>query len=690
MQVISRKWARADSFGHIIELAYEGVWTVDADGRTDYINERGAAILGYTPDEMVGRPPADFGVPGKTDESMMSTIQRSKVNQIECCMRHRNGSVVWSLGSTQPLYDEDGDYEGAIALFIDITERKRAEEALKKSEERFRTLVTASPDVIFTVTPDWEEVTRFRREDGIVFEDRRRLAWEDRHLSREEHTEFRTELERATGAKDTFELEHRIRLSDGRVRWFLTRAVPILDAEGSITEWFGTGKDITQRKEAEAALSKSEQRFQLLSEANSILLSSREPEAVIQSIAGKVVRHLDCDVFFNYILDELQNGLRLNAYYGISRRAAREIERLELGASICGCVARDGEAVVCENIQLGDDSQASLVRALGMQAFACYPIRVGPLTVGTLSFGTRSRPKFEEDELALMRIVAEQVSVSIKRRRAEVAVKEREEHFARAQRIAHMGSFSWDIRRDILYLSDEAYRISGLRPGAPTHYSTILSLTHPEDVEKVEKAVRDGLESGTYEFDYRIVREDGEERYVEGQGIVTFDADRRPSKMVGTVHDVTEHKRAEKKLGEAQKRYQDLIEANVDFVWEVDAQGRYTYCSPHMERLWGLKPEEMLGKTPFDMMLPPMRDDIVRQFTEMAKEPMAFKGLRSLSHDVNGRTICLETSGVPFFDDNGTLLGYRGVTRDVTELSERGSQSKEATIPPRRSAPGPP
>ena len=367
---------------------------------------------------------------------------------------------MWSLGSTQPLYDERGDYEGAIALFIDITERKRAEEALKKSEERFRTLVTASPDVIFTVTPDWEEVTRFRREDGIVFGDRRRLDWEDRHLSRKEYVGFRTELERARGAKSTFELEHRIRLSDGRVRWFLTRAVPILDAEGSITEWFGTGKDITERKEGELALSKSEQRFQLLSEANSILLSSREPEAVIQSIAGKVVRHLDCDVFFNYILDELQNGLLLNAYYGISRHAAREIERLELGASICGCVARDGEAMVCENIQLSDDSHASLVRSLGIQAFACYPIRVGPRTVGTLSFGTRSRPKFEEDELTLMRIVAEQVSVSIKRRRAEVAVKEREEHFARAQRIAHMVTQGTPITHASSCTPPESVRIS--------------------------------------------------------------------------------------------------------------------------------------------------------------------------------------------------------------------------------------
>ena len=120
-------------------------------------------------------------------------------------------------------------------------------------------------------------------------------------------------------------------------------------------------------------------------------------------------------------------------------------------------------------------------------------------------------------------------------------------------------------------------------------------------MEKVNKAVRDGLETGTYDFEYRIVREDGEERYVEGQGIVTFDADRRPAKMVGTVHDVTERKLAEKKLREAQKRYQDLIEANVDFVWEVDPQGRYTYCSPQMEKLWGLKPEEMLGRTPFDM-----------------------------------------------------------------------------------------
>jgi PAS domain S-box-containing protein len=145
--------------------------------------------------------------------------------------------------------------------------------------------------------------------------------------------------------------------------------------------------------------------------------------------------------------------------------------------------------------------------------------------------------------------------------------------------------------------------------------------------------------------------------------------------------DITERKEIERSLRESRKKYQDLIETTSDFVWEVDAQGRYTYCSPQMEKLWGLKPAEMIGKSPFDRMSPASKEKALELFAEMVKSPKPFSGLETSGHDREGRVIFHETDEVPFFDEHGTLLGFRGITRDVTERKKsREALQKEKSI----------
>lgn len=179
-------------------------------------------------------------------------------------------------------------------------------------------------------------------------------------------------------------------------------------------------------QEAYEALSESKKRFELLSEANALLLSSEEPETTIQTIAEKVMGHLNCDVFFNYVFDESQGRLHLKAYGGTSAESAKEIEWLDKGVAICGCVARDGCRIVSEDVQYNGDKRADLVRSMGIQAYSCQPLHIGEKTIGTLSFGTMSRKGFTEDELALMSVVADQVSVAIERKQAEKTLRESE------------------------------------------------------------------------------------------------------------------------------------------------------------------------------------------------------------------------------------------------------------------------
>ena len=146
--------------------------------------------------------------------------------------------------------------------------------------------------------------------------------------------------------------------------------------------------------------------------------------------------------------------------------------------------------------------------------------------------------------------------------------------------------------------------------------------------------------------------------------------------IMGSVRDITVRKKIERSLEESQKRYQDLIETTGEFIWEMDPQGRYTYCSPQMQELWGIKPESMIGKTPFDVMPPQYRELALQAFLSFGLSPMPFRNLESTAFDGQGRPIVIEINGMPFFDENKNLLGFRGITRDITERKRNEEQQK--------------
>jgi PAS domain S-box-containing protein len=116
----------------IVETATEGIWTIDAHNRTDYINPRGAEILGYSPAEMLGRSPVEFQFPEDQPEglSILARFAQGIASERDVRLRRKDDSACWVHSSSKPLFDADGQYRGALAMFQDITDRKRAEEQL--------------------------------------------------------------------------------------------------------------------------------------------------------------------------------------------------------------------------------------------------------------------------------------------------------------------------------------------------------------------------------------------------------------------------------------------------------------------------------------------------------------------------------------------------------------------------------
>lgn len=114
------------------------------------------------------------------------------------------------------------------------------------------------------------------------------------------------------------------------------------------------------------------------------------------------------------------------------------------------------------------------------------------------------------------------------------------------------------------------------------------------------------------------------------------------------------------------KRLQEIVANNSDWLWEVDAQGRYTFCSAHSQQILGYSPAEVLGRTPFDFMPSQEAERVGAEFAAIVAQRRPFAGLINRNLHADGRLVVLETSGIPLFAEDGSFLGYRGIDRDIT------------------------
>jgi len=157
-----------------------------------------------------------------------------------------------------------------------------------------------------------------------------------------------------------------------------------------------------------------------------------------------------------------------------------------------------------------------------------------------------------------------------------------------------------------------------------------------------------------------------------------FDREGNIKNYVFMHEDITERKQTERKLRESEERFRSLVETTSDWIWEVDANSVYTYSNPKIKDILGYEPEEIIGKTPFEFMPSDEVERVSKIFkaTIESKKPLTWLENTNLHKD--GRLIVLETSGEPIFNENGDLLGYRGIDRDITARKKAEQKLKES------------
>ncbi|ABG60583.1 PAS domain S-box protein [Cytophaga hutchinsonii] len=161
---------------------------------------------------------------------------------------------------------EDGRITGMIQVAIDVTEQVVARKKLEESESRFRALVNASSDVVYRMNADWTVMRELEGRDFLTPAGTAMADWVETYTYREDRALVKATAAAAIEGKRIFELEHRVLKADGTIGWTFSRAIPILDEQGNIIEWFGSAADITAEKEMQAIIKESEEKFSQLAD----------------------------------------------------------------------------------------------------------------------------------------------------------------------------------------------------------------------------------------------------------------------------------------------------------------------------------------------------------------------------------------------------------------------------------------
>jgi len=271
LDITGRKEAeRASSLlAAIVDSSDDAIISKSLDGVITSWNKSAERLFGYTAEEAIGQHITLIVPPDRLHEeaAIIERLRRGeRIDHFETIRRCKDGTLLNISLTISPVKDSEGRVIGASKVARDVTERKQTETARRQSEERFRTLAdnmaqfawTAdSTGWIFWYNKRWYDYT------GTTLEEVQGWGWQKVHHP-EHVARVVKKIKRCLESGEVWEDTFPLRGKDGEYRWFLSRALPIRDADGKIIRWLGTNTDITEQRGLEEALRKSEERFREL------------------------------------------------------------------------------------------------------------------------------------------------------------------------------------------------------------------------------------------------------------------------------------------------------------------------------------------------------------------------------------------------------------------------------------------
>jgi PAS domain S-box-containing protein len=617
----------------ILESITDAFVAVDSDWRLTYVNERAEHMLRRSRDELLGEGLWEQ-FPEAVELEFYDTYHRvMETGEPAELEAYFPPLETWFEVKVHPM-----DTGGLSIYFDDVTTRKKQEEALQDSHM----LLEESQRIARLGHWDWDVTTGAIEWSDETF---RILGYEPGAIEPSVDTYFdavpepeRTRLQTLTReALDTGHIEpanrrteHRIVRPDGTERVVeLEARVADTSAEGQPTRLLGTVLDVTRRR-------KREEQLRLMSRAvedvaESVIITGPGIDA-----PGPRIEYVNpaFEAMTGYAAEEVIGKTpRILQGPDTDRETLDRIRtRLEAGESLTGATAtnyrKDGTPFEIE--------------------WNITPVR--------------------GEDGAIEHWVSVQRDVTARRRR-EKALRESRMKLEESQRIARLGHWDWDVTTGAIEWSDETFRIFGYEPGAiAPSVDTYFNAIPEPDRKRIAALNQRALTEGHMQTDtHRIVRPDGAERVVELQGhIMDTSAEGRPTRILGTVLDITERKRREQTLAEREALLRSINDHIAEGIYRSTPDEQLVYVNEAFATLFGYDDRDpllALGDLATLYVRPERQGELVRKVREQGR----FQGEEVEFRRADGSTFWGLLSARTVYDEDGSVQYRDGAVMDITE-----------------------
>ncbi len=661
-----------EKYRSIFDNSQEGIFQNTPDGLILSANPALARMFGFaSPEEMIrdhnSLKPQSYSNPAERQEFKRLIEEKGFVNNFEYEVKRKDGSAIWVSENVLVVRDAVGEalhYEGSVR---DITERKHSEQELLRSEERFRSFTKATWEIVWQTDPAGqvlEDLPSWRAYTGQTTEEILGAGWincvhpDDRDRTLRHWAECREN-------KTVCENEYRMRGADGIYRLFSARGVPVFDAHGAVREWIGANKDITERKQAEEVLAESERRFRFLNDLSDATRFLSQPKEIMRAAARLLGTHLHVSRCAYAEVEKDGDHLHVPGDYTDGCASVVGDFRLsDFGESTHSKMAA-GRTLVLHDVEaeLAPHEGAEAFGAIEIKAMISCPLIKNGDLVAMMAVHHRVPRQWTNAEVALVQEVVERCWSIIERARAELVLRESEEHLRLVIAASNDGIWEHDYVNDILTWSDRMYEMFGLdrRTFVPS-VDAFTTLLHPDDRLPFQNAVREQMASGgRYEAHTRILRGDGSFGNFLGRGRVVLDVLGKPIRIVGSLADLTGLLRAEQKLVEQA----NLLNLAHDAIMVRDMDDRVEFWNHGAEVLYGWNSAETRGRLVGDFLHDeePLTVSVARR---TLLETGAWSGeCRHLTKQ--GETVIVRSRWTLVRDERGQPKSKLVINTDITE-----------------------
>ncbi|MGD0367809.1 MAG: PAS domain S-box protein [Acidobacteriaceae bacterium] len=634
-----------------VEQAADGIVITDAAGSIQYVNPAFTAMTGYEKEEMVGRNPRLLKS-GQHSAAfyaeLWKTLLSGRVWHGEVTNRRKDGSLYDEEMRIAPVFDAQGATTGYIAIKHDVTERKRTEQRLRESEERFRTMADSTPSMMWVTgaAGEVEFVNRAWRQFFQTTTEQVRSRGRQALVHPDDRSAYVAAFERAVRERAHFEAEARLRRADGEWRLLGSRAHPRFSPAGEFLGHVGLSADITDRRRSEQAARKSQE--------------------FAQSTIDALSSHI-C------VLNQAGAITAVNRAW----RDFAEANRTP-GAPLAGMNSPSPAATFCE----GANYLEVCDRTTGPEAGEAAEFAEGIRAVLRGEQGKYSKEypcdspwekrwfmsgvtRFFID--GLPHVAVEHINIT-DRKQAEQALQESEERFRIMADSCPIGIWVTDADGANRFVNRAYLDYTGktLEQVEAGQWKTLI---HPEDapefVEAFERSLQEHLPFGN---EARLRRADGQWRWAE-----TYATPRRSPAgeflgLVGICRDITARRQAEQALKASEEKFRQLAENIHEVFWMMNAEGaEILYVGPAYEQIWG-RTCASLYANPMDWMeaiSPEDREHAHTIFLRQLQGETIDSEYRILTPD--GQEKWIRDRAFPVRDPNGELIRVAGIAEEITE-----------------------